>query len=60
MTGTRFLTKAEAMARYGATADLGSLSGSTIVADSFNMKYKVYSTSQSASDYNSDTLYQKH
>lgn len=58
MKGTRFLTKAEAMARYGATADLGSLSGSTMVADSFNMKYKVYSTSQSASDYISDTLYQ--
>jgi NitT/TauT family transport system substrate-binding protein len=57
MKGTRFLAKAEAMARYSATEDLGSLGGSTMVADSFNMKYKVYNTPQSADDYISDVLY---
>ena len=57
MKGTRLLVKAEAMARYSATEDLGSLGGSTMVADSFNMKYKVYNTPQSADDYISDVLY---
>ena len=57
MKGTRFLAKAEAMVRYSATEGLGSLSGSTMVADSFNIKYKVYSTPQSADDYISDVLY---
>ena len=57
MKGTRLLAKAEAMARYSATEDLGSLGGSTMVADSFNMKYKVYNTPQSADDYISDVLY---
>ena len=57
MKGTRFLAKAEAVARYSATEDLESLGGSTMVADSFNMKYKVYSTPQSADDYISDVLY---
>ena len=57
MKGTRFLAKSEAMARYSATEDLGSLGGSTMVADSFNMKYKVYNTPQSADDYISDVLY---
>ena len=58
MKGTRFLAKAEALARYSATEDLGSLSGSTTVADSFNVKYKVYPATQSAADYISDILYQ--
>jgi NitT/TauT family transport system substrate-binding protein len=57
MKGTRLLAKAEAMARYSATEDLGSLGGSTMVADSFNMKYKVYNTPQNADDYISDVLY---
>ena len=57
MKGTRFLAKAEAMARYRATEDLGSLGGSTMVADSFNIKYKVYSTPQTVDDYISDVLY---
>ena len=57
MKGTRLLVKAEAMARYSATEDLGSLGGSTMVADSFNMKYKVYNTPQNADDYISDVLY---
>lgn len=57
MKGTRFLTKAEAKDRYSATEDLGSLTGSTAVADSFNVKYKVYPSSQTAADYISDVLY---
>ena len=57
MKGTRFLTKAEAKARYSSTEDLESLTGSTAVADSFNVKYKVYPSSQTAADYISDVLY---
>ena len=50
-------TKAEAKARYSSTEDLESLTGSTAVADSFNVKYKVYPSSQTAADYISDVLY---
>ena len=57
MKGTRFLSKAEAEARYSETDDLGSLQGSTKVADSFNIKYKVYTAPQTASDYISNALY---
>ena len=57
MGGTRFLAKAEALNRYSATEDLGSLSGSTTIADLFNVKYKVYPATQSVADYISDTLY---
>ena len=56
MRGTRFLAKAEALDRYSATEDLGSLSGSTAIADSFNEIQSLPAT-QSAADYISDTLY---
>ncbi len=58
MKGTRLLDENEAKALYKTTDELPSLTGSTQVADSFNVKYKVYSASQPASDYISDSLYQ--
>lgn len=58
MKGTRLLDENEAKALYKTTDELSSLTGSTQVADSFNVKYKVYSASQPASDYISDSLYQ--
>lgn len=58
MKGTRLLDESEAKALYKTTDELSSLNGSTQVADSFNVKYKVYSASQLASDYINDSLYQ--
>lgn len=58
MQGTRFLNKEEAKGRYAMTEDLNSLSGSTKIANEFNVKYKVYPNAQTTADYISDLLYQ--
>jgi NitT/TauT family transport system substrate-binding protein len=58
MQGTRFLNKEEAKGRYAPTEDLNSLSGSTNIANEFNVKYKVYPRTQATADYINDLLYQ--
>lgn len=57
LAGTRFLNKSEAKARYAITDDLGSLQGSSAIADGFNVKYGVYPDKQDISAYINSSLY---
>jgi NitT/TauT family transport system substrate-binding protein len=55
LTGTRFLSPEEALARFDSTSDkkdtLASLYGSGKVADAFNVANKVYAQSQTVAEY---------
>ncbi|MBC8131580.1 MAG: ABC transporter substrate-binding protein [Deltaproteobacteria bacterium] len=51
LPGTRFLSPAEALARFEKKDTLESLYGSGKVADTFNVANKVYAKSQSVDDY---------
>jgi NitT/TauT family transport system substrate-binding protein len=51
LPGTRFLSPAEAMARFEKKEGLGTLYGSGLVADAFNVANKVYAKPQPVAEY---------